>query len=121
MLPAFFLALRVFQISGGMAQDLALRGGTVLTITQGVIENGTVLIQRGKITAIGKDIAVPAGIPVLEVHGRFVMPGIIDSHSHIGFSGDDVNEMTDPVTPQIWMKEALNPWDDSTLKTSSRR
>ena len=118
-LSAFFLALLVFQISGGMAQDLALRGGTVLTITQGVIENGTVLIQRGKITAIGKDIAVPAGIPVLEVHGRFVMPGIIDSHSHIGFSGDDVNEMTDPVTPQIWMKEALNPWDDSILKTLS--
>jgi len=102
-----------------MAQDLALRGGTVLTITQGVIENGTVLIQSGKITAVGKDIAIPPGIRVIDVSGRYVMPGVIDSHSHIGFSGDDINEMTDPVPPQIWMKEALDPWEDSILKTLS--
>jgi imidazolonepropionase-like amidohydrolase len=102
-----------------MAQDLALRGGTVLTITRGVIENGTVLIQKGKITAVGKDIAIPPGVRVIDVSGRYVMPGVIDSHSHIGFSGDDINEMTDPVTPQIWMKEALDPWEDSLLKTLS--
>ena len=114
-----FLALLVFQVGGGMAQDLALRGGTVLTITQGVIEDGTVLIQKGKITAIGKEVVIPPGIRIIDVKGRYVMPGIIDSHSHIGFSGDDINEMTDPVTPQIWMKEALDPWDDSLLKTLS--
>jgi imidazolonepropionase-like amidohydrolase len=103
----------------GMGQDLALRGGTVLTITQGVIENGTVLIQNGKITAVGKDVSIPSEVRVIDVTGRYVMPGVIDSHSHIGFSGDDINEMTDPVTPQIWMKEALDPWEDSILKTLS--
>ena len=115
----FLLAFLVSLAGLGMAQDLALRGGTVLTITQGVIENGTVLIQNGKITAVGKDIAIPTGVRVIDVTGRYVMPGVIDSHSHIGFSGDDINEMTDPVTPQIWMKEALNPWEDSILKTLS--
>ncbi len=114
-----FLAILICMISPGTAQDLALRGGTILTITQGVIENGTILIQNGKITAIGKDVAIPAGIKVLDFRGRYIMPGIVDSHSHIGFSGDDINEMTDPVTPQIWMKEALNPWEDSILKTLS--
>lgn len=114
-----FFTLLVFLVCAGMAQDLALRGGTVLTITQGVIENGTVLIQKGKITAVGKDIAIPPGVRVIDVSGRYVMPGVIDSHSHIGFSGDDINEMTDPVTPQIWMKEALDPWEDSLLKTLS--
>lgn len=116
---ASLLPFLVFSVSVGMAQDLALKGGTILTIAQGVIEEGTLVIQNGKITAIGKDIAIPPGIKVLDVRGRFVMPGIIDSHSHIGFSGDDINEMTDPVTPQIWMKEALDPWDDSILKTLS--
>jgi imidazolonepropionase-like amidohydrolase len=117
--PVCFLAIVILLIVPGMAQDLALRGGTILTITQGVIENGTILIQNGKITAIGQDVAIPAGIKVLDFRGRYIMPGIIDSHSHIGFSGDDINEMTDPVTPQIWMKEALDPWEDSILKTLS--
>ncbi len=114
-----FLAILIVLVVPGMGQDLALKGGTILTITQGVIENGTILIQNGKITAIGKDVAIPAGIKVLDFRGRYIMPGIVDSHSHIGFSGDDINEMTDPVTPQIWMKEALNPWEDSILKTLS--
>ena len=116
---ASLLAPLVFLVCAGLTQDLALRGGTVLTITQGVIENGTVLVQNGKITAVGRDVAIPAGVRVIDVAGRYVMPGVIDSHSHIGFSGDDINEMTDPVTPQIWMKEALDPWEDSILKTLS--
>jgi imidazolonepropionase-like amidohydrolase len=97
------------------AQDIALKGGTILTITKGTIENGTVIIQRGKIEAIGKDIEIPDGIEVIDVRGKFVMPGIIDSHSHIALT--DVNEATDPVTPQIWMWEALDPGSDSIRTT----
>ena len=99
------------------AQDLVLKGGTILTITKGTIENGTVVIQKGKITAVGKDVAIPLGAKVIDVSGKFVMPGIIDSHTHIAFSGDDTNEMTDPVTPHIWMKDALIPDDDSIRTT----
>jgi imidazolonepropionase-like amidohydrolase len=97
------------------AQDIALKGGTILTITNGTIENGTIVIQNGKITALGKDIAIPSGIPVIDTAGKFIMPGIIDSHSHIALA--DINEATDPVTPQIWMWEALEPGSDSIHKT----
>lgn len=97
------------------AQDLALKGGTILTITNGTIENGTIVIQEGKISAIGKDIPIPDGTRIIDVTGKFVMPGIIDTHSHIALT--DVNEATDPVTPQIWMWDALDPGSDSIRKT----
>jgi imidazolonepropionase-like amidohydrolase len=112
-----FLAVCVAAAAPGAAQDLALKGGTVLTISHGVIENGTVLIQKGKITACGRDVPIPSGIEVIDVSGMYVMPGIIDSHSHIGFDMGDINEATDPVTPQVWMKDALDPYSDSILKT----
>ena len=103
--------------TAAMAQDLALKGGTVLTVTQGVIEGGTVLIQKGKITAVGKDVAIPRGIKVIDCSGKYVMPGLIDNHTHIAFDFGDVNETTDPVTPQVWMKEALYPEDHKILTT----
>lgn len=96
-------------------QDLALKGGTILTITKGTIENGIIIIQNGKITAMGMDLKIPQGIKVRDVSGKYVMPGIIDSHSHIALT--DINEATDPVTPQIWMWEALDPGSDSIRKT----
>lgn len=113
----FLLGAAVFLASNVMSQDLALKGGTVLTITQGVIPNGTVLIQNGKIAAFGKDITIPSGVRVIDCNGKFIMPGIIDSHTHIALSSGDINEMTDPVTPQVWMKEALYPEDYKILTT----
>jgi imidazolonepropionase-like amidohydrolase len=99
------------------AQDLALKGGIVLTITRGVIPNGTVLIQKGKIAAVGEDISIPPGVRVIDCAGKFIMPGIIDSHTHIALSSGDINEATDPITPQVWMKEALYPEDHTILTT----
>jgi imidazolonepropionase-like amidohydrolase len=112
-----FLIVCISAAASGAAQDLALKGGTILTISHGTIENGTVLVQKGKITACGYDIPIPPGVEVIDVSGMFVMPGIIDSHSHIGFDMEDVNEATSPVTPQVWMKDALDPYSDSILKT----
>ena len=109
------LTVIVMMAAGIWAQDIALKGGTILTITNGTIENGTIVIQKGKIAAIGKDIDIPAGIRVIDVTGKFIMPGIIDSHSHIALT--DINEATDPVTPQIWMWDALDPGSDSIQKT----
>ena len=100
---------------GSSAQDLALKGGMILTITQGTIENGTIVIQNGRITALGPNVAVPPGIEVIDVSGKFVMPGLIDTHTHIAIT--DGNEATDPVTPQIWMREALDPSSDAIRKT----
>jgi len=112
------LALILLTASVAAAQDLALKGGTLLTLAGGTIENGTILVRGGRITAIGRDISIPAGVRVIDVGGKYVMPGIIDSHVHIALPGmSDINEMTDPVTPQIWMKDALVPGHDSILKT----
>ena len=54
---------------------IAIRGATVLTITRGVIPNGTIIIRDGKIAAVGADVAVPAGAQVVEAAGKFVSPG----------------------------------------------
>jgi imidazolonepropionase-like amidohydrolase len=117
MSKKFFVILTalVMMATWGWAQDIVLKGGTILTITNGTITNGTIVIQKGKIAAIGKDIKIPDGIKIIDVSGKFITPGIIDSHSHIALT--DVNEATDPVTPQIWMWEALDPGSDSIRKT----
>ena len=112
---AFFLSLLAILATGLWAQDLVLKGGTVLTITNGVIENGTVIIQKGKITAIGQNIPIPPGIKVIDVTGKYVLPGLVDSHSHIALT--DINEATDPVTPQVWMWDALETEAPAILHT----
>src|SRR5437764_7151 len=87
--------------------DVVIRGGTLLTVTHGRIENGSIYIHDGKIAAIGKNVQAPAGAKVIDATGKWVMPGIIDSHSHIALD-DDVNEATNPVTPHMMMKDAFN-------------
>jgi len=117
--PILIFLFALVLAAAGAAQDVALKGGTVLTITRGTIENGTVLIQNGKITAVGREVTIPAGFKVIDAKGLFVMPGVVDSHTHIAFDSADTNEMTDPVTPQVWMKDALDPFSNSILKTLS--
>jgi imidazolonepropionase-like amidohydrolase len=87
--------------------DVVIRGGTLLTVTHGRIENGSIYIHDGKIVAVGKDVKAPAGTTVIDATGKWVMPGIIDSHSHIALD-NDVNEATSPVTPHMMMKDAFD-------------
>jgi imidazolonepropionase-like amidohydrolase len=89
--------------------DILIKGATVITVTQGVKENTDVLIQSGKIVKIEKSIAAPAGVKVIEASGMFVMPGIIDAHSHIGI--DAVNEASNPVTAEVNVGDAIDPYD----------
>ncbi len=93
---------------------LAIKGGKILTITDGVIEGGTILIDGGKIVKVGKRIKVPEDAEVIDVTGKVVMPGLIDAHCHIGiieekigWAGGDVNEMTDPATPHMRALDAI--------------
>lgn len=90
-----------------IVNDVVIRGGTILTITHGRIENGSIYIHNGKITAIGKAVNAPSNAKVIDASGKWVMPGIIDSHSHIALD-DDVNEATNPVTPHMMMKDAFD-------------
>src|SRR4029077_5100725 len=87
--------------------DVVIKGGTILTVTHGKIENGSIYIHNGKIAAVGQSVNAPAGAMVIDASGKFVMPGIIDSHSHIALD-DDVNEPTSPVTPQMMMRDAFD-------------
>ena len=62
---------------------IAITGGTVNTITNGVIERGTLLIENGKISAVGADLPIPENAEVIDASGCYVMPGLIDCHTHL--------------------------------------
>ena len=98
----------------------------MLTATGPAIEGGTVVFARGRITAIGTNIAIPAGATVVDLPGRFVMPGIIDPHSHVGVgswpsvpANDDVTETTDPITPQARVEDAFNSADPAIRRVAA--
>jgi imidazolonepropionase-like amidohydrolase len=95
----------------------AIVGGTVLTPVER-IEGGTVLIEDGKIKAVGKDLPLPEGAEVMDAAGKYVIPGLIDAHCHTGVFADGVgvtesdgNERTDPVTPHLRAIDAIHPED----------
>ena len=92
-----------------------IRNATVLTITNGVIENGSVLIRGSKIAAVGRDVAAPANARVIDATGKFVMPGIIDTHSHAGVEGS-VNEVSLPNTGMVRIQDALTNDDISAYR-----
>jgi len=87
-----------------------IQNATVLTITHGTIEHGSILIQNGKIAAVGADLKVPEGATVIDASGQFVMPGIIDCHSHIAVDGS-VNEGAPAVSSMVNIGDVLNPED----------
>ncbi|HAA90007.1 MAG: Putative amidohydrolase [Thermoanaerobacterales bacterium 50_218] len=98
---------------------LALKNGKVLTMAGSVYEKGTVIIQKGKIAAVGPDLTPPPEAQVIDVSGKYVMPGFIDAHTHIGIKeeiyrveGDDLNEISDPVTPHLRAIDAIYPEDE---------
>jgi len=91
--------------------DILVRNGTLLTVTAGTLPETDVLVRDGKIAQIGKQIRVSAGTTVIDATGMYVMPGIIDAHSHIGI--DAVNEGTNPVTAEVAVGDAIDPNDIS--------
>lgn len=102
------LAFATFAHAQVERGNLLIKNGTVLTVTKGTFENTDVLVKDGKISQIGKNIAAPAGVKVIDATGQFVMPGIIDAHSHAGL--DAINEATSPVTAEVFTGDVLNPF-----------
>lgn len=97
---------------------IAICGGKVMTITEGEFESGTVLVEGGRIVAVGESIEVPQDAEVYDATGKVVMPGLIDAHCHVGLFPDgigweysDGNEMTDPITPHLRALDAVHPED----------
>jgi imidazolonepropionase-like amidohydrolase len=99
-------------------RSVAIVGGRVVPITGEPVDGGTVLIEDGKITAVGADVAVPDGASVIDAAGSWVLPGFIEAHGHVGvyeeaegWAGSDTNELTEPVTAQVRALDAINPAD----------
>jgi imidazolonepropionase-like amidohydrolase len=90
--------------------DLVIKNATVMTVTHGKIEHGSVWIHNGKIAGVGATVDAPADAKTIDGAGKFVTPGIIDPHSHSAL-GDDVNEATSPVTPSMMMIDAFDNRD----------
>ncbi|MFP5379797.1 MAG: amidohydrolase family protein, partial [Vicinamibacteria bacterium] len=89
---------------------VAIRGATILTVTNGVIQNGTVVLQNGRIAAVGgPSTPIPSGADVIDGAGRFVTPGLIDAHSHI--AADSINEGGTTVSSMTGMADVLDPTD----------
>jgi imidazolonepropionase-like amidohydrolase len=108
LLIAAFFGLGVL-VSQAQVQkgNVLIKNATVLTVTKGNLESSDVLVQNGVITQIGKNLTAPAGVTAIDATGKYVMPGIIDAHSHVGL--DVVNEGSAPITSEIRMKDVVNP------------
>ena len=96
------------------SQPIALQGATIHTVTNGVIENGTILFDNGVITAIGTDVQLPAGTRVVDASGKHIYPGLIDAYSTVGISeigsvdvSSDTNELGD-FNPNVRAEVAVN-------------
>ena len=87
-----------------------IKNATILTVTHGRIEHGSILVRDGKIAAVGADVQAPADAKVIDGTGLYVMPGIIDCHTHIAVDGD-VNEGSISVSSMVNIKDVLNPYD----------
>lgn len=97
---------------------IAIVDATIYPVTGPVIEKGTLLLENGKIKAIGQGLHIPSDAQVIDGKGTVVTPGIIEAHGHLGimeegygWAGNDTNEMTDPATPFVRALDGINPFD----------
>lgn len=99
---------------------LVIKGGTIVPVVGEKIENGVIVIEDGKIKSVGKTARIPKDAEVIDAAGKWVMPGLIDAHTHLSTFNDlmdmhgqyDGNELSSPITPQIRGIDALNPHDN---------
>lgn len=94
------------------AGSILIKNATLVTISNGDQEGTDLLVVDGKIKQIGKNLAAPKGVETVDATGKFVMPGIIDAHSHLAIDRG-VNEWTHPVTAEVSMEDVVDPNDIS--------
>ena len=111
-----FLCVCVGPWASAQDTPTALTGARILTAAGEPIENGVLLVHEGKIQALGSSasMTLPRDIRHVDVSGKVIIPGLVDTHSHVGIGGRpsvpanaDVNERTDPVTPQLRALDAI--------------
>jgi imidazolonepropionase-like amidohydrolase len=107
------LAMMLLAAAPANAQNsgvVFIENATILTVTHGTIEHGSILIRDGKIADVGTGLKAPDGAMVIDATGDYVMPGIIDCHSHIAIDGG-VNEGGTSVSSMARIPDVLNPDD----------
>lgn len=99
---------------------LFIKNGKILTMEGQNYKKASILLEKGKIKAIGEDIKQPKNAEVIDANGKYVLPGLVDAHTHLGLSGHglrwegtDHNETTDNVTPHLRTIDAINTFDRS--------
>lgn len=117
LLSSILCAARVSVLAQGRetaprreaATETLIRNATILTASHGTLLNSDILIRKGKIAAIGPNLKAAAGARVIDATGKYVMPGIVDCHSHSML--DAINELTYSVTSMVRTRDVLNPTD----------
>jgi len=106
----------------GAVQTTVIRNATVLTAAGPMLENASVLLENGRIAAVGSNVEAPAGALEIDGTGKWVTPGVIDTHSHLGVypapavdAVSDGNEATDPNTAEVWAEHSVWPADPQFL------
>lgn len=99
--------------------SVAIVNAYIVPVVGDPIENGTVLVQNGTIAAVGAAVSIPEGVRTVDASGKWVLPGFIESHGHVGIheeangpAGDDTNEMTTPNTAAVRAIDAINIDDE---------
>lgn len=98
---------------------ILIKGGYIKPISGPDIPKGDVLVDRGKIVAVGANVKAPPKCRVIDAKGLIVTPGLVEAHCHVGihgevtrWEGNDINELSDPVTPQVRAIDGFNPCDE---------
>jgi len=114
------------QNEGASGRPVVIKGATILTMTHGTIANGTVVIENGKIAEVGSGIRVPANAEVINAAGEYVLPGLVDPHSHLGVyalpeikPNSDGNEMTGDIEAQVRSEDSINTDDPEIARAVS--
>lgn len=101
------------------APIIAITGGYVVPVSSPPLEHGTVLIENGRISAVGTSVRVPRNATVIDATGKWVLPGFIEAHGHVGIdeeangpAGNDTNEMTDPNMAAVRAIDGINIEDE---------
>ncbi len=104
---------------GTVRSSVAITNAYVVPVTSDPVPGGTVLVEDGVITAVGRDVAVPDGVRTLDAGGRWVLPGFVEAHGHVGvheegegWAGNDTNEMTDPNGAALRALDGINIEDE---------
>jgi len=114
------------QAGAAATRPVVIKGATILTMTHGDIANGTVVIENGKIEAVGAKVPVPANAEVINASGEYILPGLVDPHSHLGvyslpavMPNSDGNEMTGDIEAQVRSEDAINTDDPEIARAVS--